>query len=87
MRKKTGKPMDAAAINLAWEDLFNQNKIHSIDELRNIGWISIYEASERMGRSRMAAKAALQKLGAEYKLFVIIVNGLPKRTGFFKLKS
>ena len=87
MRKKTGKPMDAAAINLAWEDLFNQNKIHSIDELRRSGWLSIHEASERMGRSRIAAKIALQKLGAEYKQFVIVVNGFARKTGFFKLKS
>lgn len=86
MRKKTGNPLDVAAINSAWQGLFDQNKANSIEGLRKDGWISIYEASKRMNRTRAATKAALEKTGAEYKLFSILVGGIPRRTGFFRLK-
>ena len=86
MRKKKGKPVDVAAINSAWQGLFDQNKTNSIEGLRKDGWISIYEASKKMNRTRAATKAALEKAGAEYQLFSILVGGVPRRTGFFRLK-
>ena len=86
MRTKKGKPVDVAAINSAWQGLFDQNKTNSIEGLRRDGWISIYEASQKMNRTRAATKAALEKTGAEYQLFSILVGGIPRRTGFFRLK-
>lgn len=86
MRKKKGNTLDVAAINSAWQGLFDQNKTNTIEDLRKDGWISIFEASQKMNRSRIATKAALKKAGAEYKQFVIIVGGFARKTGFFKLK-
>jgi hypothetical protein len=86
MRTKKGKPVDVAAINSAWQGLFDQNKTNSIEELKKDGWISIYEASKKMNRTRAATKAALEKIGAEYQLFPILVGGIARRTGFFRLK-
>ena len=86
MRKKKGNALDVAAINLAWEGLFDRSKTNSIEELRKEGWVSIYEASKKMARSRIATKAALEKIGAEYRQFVIIAGGFARKTGFFRLK-
>jgi hypothetical protein len=86
MRKKKGNSLDATTINLAWQCLFDKNKIHSIEELKKDGWISIHEASEQLNRSRVSTKDLLKKSGAEYKQFVIRVYGAAKNTGFFRLK-
>jgi len=86
MRTKKGKPVDVAAINSAWQGLFDQSKTNSIEGLRKDGWISIYEASKNMNRSRIATKAALERAGVEYKQFVIITGGFARKTGFFRLK-
>ena len=86
MRKKKGNTLDVAAINLAWQGLFDKSKPNSIEELRKNGWISIYEVSKKMNRSRIAAKASLEKAGVEYKQFVIIAGGFARKTGFFRLK-
>jgi hypothetical protein len=86
MRKKKGNTLDVAAINSAWQVLFDKNKTNSIEGLRRDGWISIHEASERMNRSRSATRAILAKEGVEYKQFSIIIEGLARRVGFFRLK-
>lgn len=87
MRKKTGKPLDAAAINAAWENLFNQNKIFTIDGLKEEGWLSIMEVCSRLNKSRKAAKETMEKNGLEYKKFSVSVDGVIRNTGFFRFKN
>ena len=87
MRKKTGKPLDVAAINSAWENLFNQNKTLTIDGLRSEGWLSIIEVSSRLKKSRKAAKETMERNGLEYKKFHVLVDGVIRNTGFFRFKN
>ena len=87
MRKKTGQPLDAAAINAAWENLFNQNKTFTIDGLKSEGWLSIIEVSSRLNKSRKAAKEAMEKNGLEHKKFPVLVDGVIRNTGFFRFKN
>jgi predicted transcriptional regulator len=87
MRKKTGKPLDVAAINAAWADLFDQNKTNTIDSLRSEGWISIPEIASKLNKGRSAAKATMQRLGAEHKNFLVSIDGVNRMVGFFRLKA
>jgi hypothetical protein len=87
MRKKTLKPLDVAAISLAWEDLFNQNKAHTIESLKKDGWISVIEIASKINKSRSATKIAMDKAGLEYKKFGVTIDGYVKNVGFFKLKN
>ena len=87
MRKKTIKPLDVAAISSAWDDLFNQNKAHTIESLREEGWVSVIEIASKLNKSRCATKIALEKSGLEHKKFDVIIEGTSRKTGFFKLKN
>jgi len=87
MRKKTLKPLDVAAISSAWEDLFTQNKAHTIESLRREGWISVIEIASKLNKSRAATKKAMDRAGLEHKNFDVNIDGCVRKTGFFKLKN
>lgn len=87
MRKKTGSSVDVAAINSAWSDLFNQNKARTIEELREEGWLSILEIASRLNKGRCAAKATMDRLGAEHKNIYVLIDGIVRKVGFFRLKE
>jgi hypothetical protein len=87
MRKKTGNTLDVANINAAWESLFNQNKAHTIDELKKNGWISVIEISSKLNKSRGATKNTMEKAGLEHKKFNVLIDDKVRNIGFFRLKS
>ena len=87
MRKKTGSSVDVAAINAAWADLFDQNKVNTIESLKSEGWLSVPEIALKLNKGRSAAKATMQKLGAEHKNFSVNFDGVTRIVGFFRLKQ
>lgn len=87
MRKKTGSSLDVANINAAWESLFNQNKTHTIDELKQIGWISVIEISSKINKSRCATKKTMERAGLEHEKFNVLIGDKVRSIGFFRLKK
>ena len=79
--------MDVAAINAAWENLFEQNKAHTIDSLRAEGWVSVLEIASKLNKGRCAAKATMERVGAEHKHFYVPIDGITRKVGFFRLKQ
>jgi hypothetical protein len=79
--------VDVAAINSAWSDFFNQNKARAIEELREEGWISIPEIASKLNKGRCAAKATMDRLGAEHKNIYVLIDGIVRKVGFFRLKE
>jgi hypothetical protein len=79
--------LDVAAISSAWEDLFAQNKTHTIESLRKDGWISVIEIASKINKSRSATKNAMDRAGLQHKNFDVVIEGASRKTGFFKLKN
>ena len=86
MRKKTKQPVDVANIKNAWQEFFNQNKTYEKEELRDKGWIDVYEIAENLKLSIGGATHRMRKLKVDKKIFSVVSDNSVRQIIFYRLK-